>query len=271
MNWEEAILEVRANPAYRDLVKEAYLGGDLTSNIERFSQSAEFEASCKELEKALGRSLADSKMLDIGAGNGISSVSFARQGVSVTALEPDPSDTIGAGAIRKGADIAGVSNRLEVVEAWGEALPFEDEAFDIVYGRQVMHHAHELDQFVSEAARVLKKGGVFMTTRDHVIKDDKDKEAFLERHPLHKFYGGENAFTLQQYTHAIEASGLHIVRSLDAASTAINYDPWGKAKVRAKFGILGGLPLVSDFLLSVALYRLNRIPGRLHTFVAVKK
>ena len=38
--------------------------------------------------------------LDLGAGRGISSYALAREGWQVTALEPDPSMLIGAGAIR---------------------------------------------------------------------------------------------------------------------------------------------------------------------------
>ncbi len=269
MNWEQTILEVRANPNYKDLVREAYLGSDLEQNVKRFSASAEFQETIKELSALVG-DLKGLKMLDIGAGNGISTIAFALQGIHVTALEPDPSQTIGAGAIRISAKKHNVTELVDVVEAWGESLPFPDDHFDIVYGRQVMHHAHELNTFVLQGARVLKQGGVFMTTRDHVIKDDKDKQAFLDRHPLHKFYGGENAFTLAEYSGAITNTGMKIKRSLNAYETAINYDPWGKEKVKAKFGILGSIPIISDLLLSVVKYRLNKIPGRLHTFIAIK-
>jgi len=269
MNWEQTILEVRANPAYEDLVREAYLGPNLEENVVRFSKSREFRETITELTSLAGN-LEGKKMLDIGAGNGISTIAFALHGIQVTALEPDPSKTIGAGAIRISAKKHKVEANVEVVEAWGESLPFADNTFDIVYGRQVMHHAHELSTFVSQGARVLRQGGVFMTTRDHVIKDDKDKVAFLERHPLHKYYGGENAFTLEEYSDAITDAGLTIMRSLDAADTAINYDPWGKKKVREKFGIVGGVPLLSDVLLYIVKLRLNRIPGRLHTFIALK-
>jgi len=269
MNWEQTILEVRANPAYSDLVKEAYLGGDLKDNVERFYSSQEFRETKRELKQLLG-DLKGLYLLDIGAGNGISTIAFAKLGINVVALEPDPSSIIGAEAIRKNARIHGLEEKVKVEEAWGESLPFEDGAFDIVYGRQVLHHAHELNSFVKEASRVVKKGGVVMTTRDHVIKDDSDKEKFLERHPLHKFYGGENAFTIEQYSNAYVKADLTIKRSLNAKSTAINYDPWSKKKLATKVGILAKLPIVSDILMFLIKNRLNNLPGRLHTFIAVK-
>lgn len=269
MNWEETILDIRTMPEHEGLVKDAYLGADLEDNVKRFRASQEYKTTIQVLS-AFNKPQKAIRLLDIGAGNGISSIAFALDGYAVTALEPDPSATIGAAAIRRVANIFKVEDKVNVVEAWGEKLPFEDASFDIVYGRQVMHHAHNLKQFVEEAARVLKQGGIFMTTRDHVIKDEQDKERFLARHPLHKYYGGENAFTLEEYQEAITNAGLKIERSLDAAQTPINYDPWGKKRVKEKLGILGSLPFVPELAMSVVKYRLNNISGRLHTFVAIK-
>jgi len=40
-----------------------------------------------------------------------------------------------------------------------EFLPFRDQTFDIVYGFGILHHLSDIKRGVSEAARVLKKGG----------------------------------------------------------------------------------------------------------------
>lgn len=40
-----------------------------------------------------------------------------------------------------------------------ECLPFKNETFDLVYGFGILHHLNDLRKGVSEAARVLKKGG----------------------------------------------------------------------------------------------------------------
>ncbi len=271
MTWEETIKEIRNNPDFQNLVFETYIEEDLENNVNRFLASEEFHVTLKEITSFTSEKEKPLKILDLGAGNGIASISFALSGHTVSALEPDPSDTVGAGAIRKLSSLFNVTGKVDVVEAWGEKLPFKDNVFDVVYGRQVMHHAHSLKEFVSEASRVLKKNGVFITTRDHVIKNDSDKEAFLNRHPLHKFYGGENAFTLKEYSSAIKNAGLKIVRSLDATQTAINYSPWGKEKVKSKFSLLGRIPLLSDFILYLVKVRLNNLPGRLHTFLAIRK
>lgn len=268
MTWEQAIQHIRENPEYASLVEDSYLSADLSANVEQFRLSTEFKATLEELDKVF-KGHRDLHILDIGAGNGISTIAFALEGYQVTASEPDPSMTVGAGAIRSLIDIHNLS-KVDVIEEFGEALPFDEGTFDIVYGRQVMHHAYDLPQFARDLYRVLRKGGVLMTTRDHVIKDQAEKEQFLARHPLQKFYGGENAFTLEEYQGAIEAAGLKVIRSLDAGQSPINYSPWGKEKVVGKIGVLGKLPLVADLAMLAVKFRLNRISGRLHTFVAIK-
>lgn len=268
MNWEETIIEIRNKQEFNNLVKDAYFGEDLKDNIIRFRATEEFKETLKEVRSI--KKEKNIKILDIGSGNGISAVAFALEGFEVVALEPDPSETIGAGAIRKSKSIFDLNN-LTIVEAWGEKLPFKDHSFEIVYGRQVMHHALDLTKFVSEAARVLKTKGIFMTVRDHVVKDHIDKEKFLKRHPLHKFYGGENAFTLVQYVSAIEEAPLKIIKSLDASSSSINYAPWNKKRIKEKFGYIGSLPFVSDILFKAVKIRLNKLPGRLHSFIAIKE
>lgn len=40
-----------------------------------------------------------------------------------------------------------------------EFLPFKDNTFDVVYGFGILHHLNDIKKGVSEAARVLRKGG----------------------------------------------------------------------------------------------------------------
>jgi len=64
-----------------------------------------------------------------------------------------------------GIDISS-ENVRSLVEAGGqgvvadmEFLPFRDQTFDIVYGFGILHHLSDIKKGVSEATRVLKKGG----------------------------------------------------------------------------------------------------------------
>jgi len=230
MTWEEVIIEIRKKPEYKDLVEKAYFEENLQINVERFKRSEEFAETLALIHKfANGNPL---KLLDVGAGNGISSISFAQKGFEVKAVEPDKSETIGNGAILKLKDQLKLDN-ISVVEAYGEELPFPDNCFDVVYVRQAMHHAHNLDKFIRECSRLLKKGGLLFTVRDHVIFNAKDKKWFLKSHPLHKFYGGENAFTEKEYVEAMEKSGLEIKKIFRHFDSVINYFPLSKSDKEA--------------------------------------
>ena len=273
MTWEETVIYFRSQPINRQILKDAYLEENLIQNIERFKISAEWAETIKEINSFTSNKMPN-KVLDIGAGNGISSLAFTLNGYEVTALEPDTSNTVGSGAIKFLAEYYNLNN-INIVEAFGENLPFEDESFDIVYGRQVMHHAHHLNNFVKEAARVLKKGGVLITVRDHVIINEKDKERFLKKHPLQKHYGGENAFLLSEYKEAILMANLSIKKILLPSKSPINYSPWNKKRVSEfisnKFGRVFCNSITTDLLWKINQYRLETLPGKLYSFIALKE
>lgn len=222
MTWEETIEFIRTQPQYSSLVRDAYFDPNLGVNVERFRNGDEFKESYRIIQvwnPGKGR------LLDIGSGNGISSVAFALNGYQVDAVEPDPSDTIGAGAIRKLAKAYDLGARLVVHEDFAEDIGFDSGTFDVVYARQSMHHANDLQKFISESARVLKPGGILLTVRDHVIFDEEDKAHFLATHPLHKYYGGENAFTREEYESAMCNAGLEVQEVMAYYDSVINYFP----------------------------------------------
>jgi len=206
LNWEQTIKHIRTDPAYADLVHEAYLGEDTEDSVLRFSDSEEFANTKELITSSLGKNDTGVpwRVLDLGAGNGIATIAFATSGFNVTALEPDPSDTIGAGAIKRMARKMG------------------------------------LEKFV--------------------------------KHPLHKFYGGENAFSLEEYETAITSAGLSIEQRLAPGDSAINYAPWSRNRVKTllkrKTGFLHLVPFMSDAAFGIVKFRLSRLPGCLYSFVA---
>lgn len=287
MTWEETIEYIRTKPEFRDLVDKAYFEADLPLNVERFRQREEFIETLKLLRKYAPQA---SSVLDVGSGNGISAIAFALEGYQVTAVEPDPSETIGAGAIRKLAAHYQLSG-LQVHQSIAEDLALKKNSVDVVYVRQAMHHAHELQAFVANLVSFLKPGGVFLTIRDHVIWDAADKEWFLASHPLHKFYGGENAYTPQEYRGAMMLAGLEVVEEIRFFDSIINYFPMTEREVRQipakmeshidqhlqkKLGVLGTLaPVKWLYKKKVGFSRSTpderNFPGRMYSFIAVKK
>lgn len=261
--WEDAVRWLRAQPESRDLVEACFFDDPLSEAADRYWRSTEWAAVRRWIGNPPGRAL------DVGAGRGIASFALAKDGWMATALEPDPSDLVGAGAIRALAGEAGVA--IDVVETWGETLPFESESFDVAHCRQVLHHAHDLGKFCAEVGRVLKPGGVMIATREHVISAESDLPEFLANHPLHKLYGGENAFLLEQYRSAITNAGLRLERVLNRLESDINLYPTTTQDVKRRIaGRLRLSPfLVPDFALKLA-GSIGNLPGRLYTFVARK-
>jgi len=280
LTWEKAVEYLRQQPGQEALVRACFYDDPLVEAARRFAESEEWLAVRAFLPGPPG------KALDLGAGRGIASYALANDGWQVTALEPDPSPIVGAGAIRALAQEAGL--QIQVVRSYAEKLPFEGDVFDLVYGRQVLHHSGDLSLLCREVKRVLKPGGRFIATREHVITKQSDLSIFLDSHPLHRFYGGENAYLLQEYVSAIRESGLHIIKILGPFESVINYFPmtyeeWRTTCSKPLSAILGrrvartlvneGNPVGRYLLrwLSVLLSRLSNDPGRLYSFSMEKR
>jgi 2-polyprenyl-3-methyl-5-hydroxy-6-metoxy-1,4-benzoquinol methylase len=288
ITWEETIQYIRTKPEYKFLVEKAYFEKELSLNVERFKESEEFLETLELIKQQAPNA---ENILDVGSGNGISAVAFALMGFQVLATEPDASDTIGAGAIRKLKTHYQLSN-LEVVEEFAENLHHKGASFDVIYVRQAMHHAFDLDQFIFNLSSLLKKDGILLTARDHVIFDEKDKTWFLETHPLQKYYGGENAFTEVQYKKAFKNAGLIVIKHLKHYQSVINYFPLSKEEYskrildeekRLKDTLVSKIGFLGNFKPIITLYKLKNsfssstvfneinIPGRMHTFLTKKK
>ena len=274
VSWEEAVRWLIQQPDKQDLVINSYFDMPLIAAANRYLKSEEWQ----EIKAYLPSNKV--KALDIGAGRGITSYALAKEGWNVSALEPDPSYLVGNGAISKLAIDAQLP--IEVFQEWGECLPFKNETFDLVIARQVLHHAKDLKKFNSEIYRVMKPGGVFLAIRDHVISSSRDLDKFLNSHPLHKFYGGENAYPLQDYIQAIQSSCLRIKKKLSPLGSVINYAPMTKQSLKdeliKKINAYPFGKFFSAILRNELFFRhfikllsgIDRRPGRLYSFICYK-
>ncbi len=265
LTWEEAVLWLKNQPDQQGLVRACFYDDPPGASAERFYLSTEWQAIRKLLAP-----MPCGRVLDIGAGRGISSYAFARDGWSVTALEPDPSDVVGAGAIRQviqpGLDII-------IVEERGEQLPFAENYFELVYGRAVLHHADDLFSLCGEAARVLKPGGAFLFTREHVLSKKEDLQLFFDTHALHYLYRGEYAYLLTDYVEAITRAGLKVDKILEPFASDINLFP--SCQNELVKGLQGRFrfPVPAWFIQRVMIRKMNRddnTPGRLFSFFGSK-
>jgi len=161
---------------------------------------------------------------------------------------------------------------IQVVQDWGESLPFEDGSFDLVLGRQVLHHARDLPALCREIARVLRPGGTFLATREHVISRRGDIAAFRAAHPTHFLHGTEHAYLLSEYLTAIRSAGIELTAILNPLQSDINLYPETRSSIKRILAkrLLWPFPEMIPDALVVWLGGLLRTPGRVYSFVGRK-
>ncbi len=93
-------------------------------------------------------------VLDYACGHGMAAVVLARRGARVTALD------VSHGYLQEARARAGANGvTIDFVQAQGERLPFQDGAFDRVWGNAVLHHL-DLQTAGRELFRILRPGGI---------------------------------------------------------------------------------------------------------------
>ncbi len=107
------------------------------------------------ISSVIGGRLKDARMLDIGCGNGVQTVYFkddVRRLVGLDMIPLQQTETPVDGAA------------FDFIRGGALELPFKSDLFDVVTSIEVLEHLPDDGQAVSEAARVLKPGGVFFLT-----------------------------------------------------------------------------------------------------------
>jgi ubiquinone/menaquinone biosynthesis C-methylase UbiE len=93
-------------------------------------------------------------VLDVGCGQGIDLVEYARAGARGTGLDLTPRHVELARAHLSALGLGGT-----VVEGDAESLPFLDASFDRVSSNGVLHHTPDIEAALREIYRVLRPGG----------------------------------------------------------------------------------------------------------------
>lgn len=145
------------------------------------------------------------RVLDIATGGGHTALAFAPHVREVVATDLTPAMLIVAEQFIRAQGITNV--RFEHADA--EALPFADRTFDVVSCRIAPHHFPDVAQFVREAARVLRSGGVFVLI-DTLAPEQPELDQFINeieklRDPSH----GRN-YTISEWRGLCEGAGLRI-------------------------------------------------------------
>lgn len=106
----------------------------------------------ERLERLLGHGLAGRRVLNVGCGTGGFDVAAADAGARAVGVDAD-ADALAICAARRGHGGA------RYARAAGEALPFRDGAFDLVYCFSVIEHVESVAHSIREMVRVTRRGG----------------------------------------------------------------------------------------------------------------
>jgi len=100
---------------------------------------------------------AGKKALEVGCGGGILTEEIAQMGFETTGIDPSEHSLEIA---RNHAALSGLDIKYDT--GTGEALPYNDASFDVVFCCDVLEHVRNLPKVISEISRVLKPGGAFV-------------------------------------------------------------------------------------------------------------
>ena len=109
------------------------------------------------LARRFGAGVAGLRVLDIGCGGGFLAEEFAALGCQVTGIDPSP---VSVGAARAHATERGLHIDYQI--GAGEELPVPDAAFGVVCCCDVLEHVSDVDRVISETARAVEPGGLFL-------------------------------------------------------------------------------------------------------------
>jgi ubiquinone/menaquinone biosynthesis C-methylase UbiE len=173
------------------------------------------------------------RVLDIATGGGHVAYTFAPHVARVwaTDITQEMLDMVKGEAAKRGLD------NVRTTYAKAEALPFEDNSFDLVTCRIAPHHFDSIHEFLGEVHRTLKAGGLFALV-DNVVPTGSVGDyvnAFERlRDPSHL-----RAWTMEEWRGAIDKAGLKVTheeqlyKTMEFKSWAARYDTVMQALLHA--------------------------------------
>jgi len=164
---------------------------------------------------------ADWEVLDVATGAGHTAFTFAPYVRQVTAVDITPEML--AQAEKLSAEKTLLNIIFETADAG--ALPYQDASFDLVTCRIAPHHFPDIVQFIREAVRVLKPGGMLAIV-DNVVPPGSVGDyvnAFEKlRDPSH-----ERCWSLELWLNSFDEAGLTIIQQ-ELLAKRRNFEFWAK-------------------------------------------
>lgn len=167
----------------------------IMSSYSKNTVKPDFEYSKILIKKTKGK-----KILDIGSGICWVAANLIKDGYDVVSTDFNTNKICGLNAARVYENK--FKKDIKRVACDVEHLPFKDDTFDVIFGREILHHCVNMDKLLKESYRVLKKGGQAIISKEHSTIPLLDGKTFLKIFMHHKGlkYGrNENPRRINQY------------------------------------------------------------------------
>lgn len=198
------------------------------SNTNGFTKNADLyrtsqaHSELEDLEQSLEHlpAVAGLEVLDVATGTGHTAFFFARKQAHTFGVDINEEMLRVA---QEESDSKSLSVRF--LKCPVEDLMFDNEKFDLVTCRLAAHHFASPGNFLSEAHRVLRKGGHLLLI-DNVVQDgDKEASDWINEYETRRDSTHQRCLSPQDWKSALEEVGFSLISST-AFPKKLQYDPW---------------------------------------------
>lgn len=159
------------------------------------------------------------RALDVATGGGHVALALARTGADVDACDITPEMLTAAGALLAENDCTAT---FTVAEA--DALPFDDNTFDIVTCRIAAHHFPDAQDFFEEVVRVLKPGGRF-GFQDQTLPPEPTSAVLTDVFERTRDASHSQSYNIDGWVMLLERAGLTVERT-EIVDKWLDFSEW---------------------------------------------
>lgn len=193
--------------------------------------------------------IADCDVLEVGCGSGIGLGYLSNFASKVVGGDIDRNN------VKAAADYYSEYRDIEVLKLDAHSMPFDDECFDAILLFEAIYYLEKPEQFISEAYRVLKKGG-------HLILCTVNK-CWRDFHPSKysvRYYSVPELFTLlEAWFDEVQIYGAFEVKDVGTCAKLVSVIK----RTASKMNLIPGSLEAREFLKRMFVGHLEPIPTKI--------